>query len=84
MIPRADYRAVIWVLLYFVAVWWQVRSAYTHSQAAYDAGDLSAFAWTGFLPFLMPLFMFDAALYVVPSVIVVELVLFWVRYRRIL
>jgi hypothetical protein len=57
------YRLGIYVLAYAVTVWWIVSDAIAHSQAAYG-GDLSAFAWTGFMPFIFPIFMVQAAFWV--------------------
>ena len=79
-----EYRAAIYVVALAFGTWLSWQNAIAHSQAAYDAGDLSAFAWTGFAPFIIPLMVLDAAMYVVPVVIVVEIGLFFWRYRRIM
>jgi len=49
-----------------------LASEFAKSRAAYDAGDLSAYAWTGFLVFIFPWFWVLAALYVVPAVLLIE------------
>jgi hypothetical protein len=74
------YRLIVYVLAYAVTVWWLVSDAIAHSQSAYDAGDLSAFAWTGFMPFIFPIFMIQAAFYVLPVVIVAEVIFFCLWY----
>ena len=80
LIPAIEWRLGFWVLAYLATVYLIVRGAIAHSQAAYDAGDLSAFAWTGFMPFIFPIFMIQATLYVVPVVIVAEVIFFCLWY----
>jgi hypothetical protein len=75
-----SYRMIVYVLAYVVTVWWIVSDAIAHSQAAYDGGDLSAFAWTGFMPFIFPIFMIQAAFWVLPCVVVLEVILFGLWY----
>lgn len=76
-----EYRLAIYAASLAVGTWLVWRSAITHSQAAYDAGDLSAFAWTGFASFIIPIMFLEAAMYVVPAVIVIEIGLLAWRYR---
>jgi len=80
LIPAIEWRLGFWVLAYFAVVALIVRGAFAYSQAAYDAGDLSAFAWTAFLPFILPVFMLQAAMYVLPVAIVGEVVVFSAWY----
>ena len=47
-----------------------------YSRQAYEAGDKSAYAWMGFLPFLIPIFMIESAKYVASFAAIVELVIF--------
>ena len=72
MIPRAEWRALGYVAAYWLSVWLCIQSAMSHSQAAYDAGDKSAFAWMSFLPMVFPMFCFEALLFVLPAVILCE------------
>ena len=67
MIPRPEWRVLAYLLCWAAATWVVVQRMLSHSQAAYDGGDLSAFAWTGFFPFLFPLFMLEAGFYLVLS-----------------
>jgi hypothetical protein len=60
MIPRPEWRVLAYLLCWAAATWVVVQRMLSHSQEAYDGGDLSAFAWTGFFPFLFPLFMIEA------------------------
>jgi hypothetical protein len=76
LIPAIEWRLGFWALAYLATVFLIVRGAIAHSQAAYDAGDLSAFAWTGFIPFIFPIFMMQAAYCVLPVAIVAEVVVF--------
>ena len=67
---------LLWFLGSFVSYWLQLAE----SQAAYDAGDRSAFAWHGFLPFLIPIFVMHSAFIVGPIALLVEFAL-WLRRR---
>jgi hypothetical protein len=49
------------------------------SQAQYDAGDKSAMAWMGFLPFLIPIFLMNSAFIIAPVAIVLEFILWLLR-----
>lgn len=80
----AAYRLAVYVLAYAALVWWYVSDALAYSQAAYDGGDLSAFAWMGFFPFVFPIFMLQAAFWFVPCVIVLEVILFGLWYWGII
>lgn len=62
--------------------WGLLASNLSHAQKAYDAGDLSAFAWTAFWPFIYPLFWVEAFALVLPFAALVELVLWVVRRTR--
>ena len=73
MIPRAEWRLGFYTVAYCVAVWLCVQSAIAHSQAAFDAGDKSAFAWMGFFPYIFPLFCIEAGMFTLPVVVVLEL-----------
>ncbi len=44
--------------------------------------DPSSMAWVGFLPFIFPLFILEACKYVVPVIVVSELVIFIVEMVR--
>lgn len=80
MIPRPEWRVLAYLLCWAAATWVVVQRMLSYSQAAYDGGDLSAFAWTGFFPFFFPLFIMEAGFYLLPFVILVEIVLFCVWY----
>ena len=80
MIPRPEWRVLAYLVCWAAATWVVVQRMLSHSQAAYDGGDLSAFAWTGFFPFLFPLFIIEAGFYLVPLIVLVEVVLFCVWY----
>lgn len=73
-------RVVFWLVIWVWATYFIVDSSLQKSQISYDNGDLSSFAWTGFLPILIPLFIIQSGIYVVPSIVVSEIVL-WI-YRR--
>lgn len=74
-------RLLAWCLLWFLGSFFSYWLQLTESQADYDAGDRSAFAWHGFLPFLIPIFMAHSALIVGPIALLVEFVL-WLRRRK--
>jgi len=80
MIPRHEWRVLAYLLCWAAATLVVVQRMLIQSQVAYDAGDLSAFAWTGFFPFLLPLFIMEAGFYLFPFVVLVEVVLFCVWY----
>jgi hypothetical protein len=44
----------------------QFKLALNASQVAFDAGDKSAFAWTGFAPYIFPIFVAKSAAIVLP------------------
>ena len=73
-------RGMLWLFLWAVGTYVIYRFQMAESQAQYDAGDLSAFAWHGFLPFVLPIFMTQAFFFVVPIVFAVEFAL-WLRRR---
>lgn len=70
-------RLSVYVLLIVGGGWLLLQKALQFSQEAYDGGDLSAFAWTGFWPFIFPMFWVESAIYVVPVALFVEFVL-WI------
>ena len=80
MIPRPEWRVLAYVAIYLGIAAYTLANGLVASQVAYDAGDLSAFAWTGFFQFLFPLFILEAGFYLLPFVILVEIVLFCVWY----
>jgi hypothetical protein len=65
-------RLLLWPLLITALTAWLIYSAIAESQANM-INDKSSMAWVGFLPFIAPLFLLEAAIYVVPIAIVVEL-----------
>jgi hypothetical protein len=80
VIPSIGYRLIGWALLYAGGVAFFVVGAFAHSRAAYEAGDRSAWAWMGFFPFIFPLFCLQAAFYLLPAMVIVELILFCLWY----
>jgi hypothetical protein len=75
----AEVRHLAWVILWFVGGYASYWMHVAESQSRFDAGDKSAFAWMGFLPFLVPIFMMHSAIVVFPVAIVVEIAL-WIRF----
>lgn len=72
--------AIFWFLVWLIGGVVAYRVQMAASQLAYDAGDLSAFAWRAFLPCLFPLFLMQSAYVVAPLAIVTELML-WIGGR---
>ena len=60
-------------------VWYGVE--WVRSMIAYRRGDLSAFAWVAYSPFIVPLMNFWVSLVLVPMVIIFEL-LVWLEVFR--
>jgi len=73
-------RGLFWLFLWFAATYLIYSMQFAESQAQYDAGDRSAFAWYGFLPFVLPIFMTYALFFVLPIALIVEFAL-WLRRR---
>lgn len=71
------YRFWFYMLALAISTYWGIRIEFVQSKIAYDAGDPSAYAWTYFLPFLIPLFIFYALMKVVPPIVIAEAA-FWV------
>jgi hypothetical protein len=80
MIPTTGWRIAAWGLVYAGVVAFFVIGALSHSRAAYEAGDKSAWAWMGFFPFIFPLFCIQAAYYLMPVLLVVEVIFFGLWY----
>lgn len=74
-------RWIIWPLLVIAGGYWMYSIEVANSQAAYEAGDGSAFAWRGFLLFIWPLFLVKPVAVVLPLSIATEVVLWWRRRR---
>ena len=73
-------RASAYVLAIVGGGWWLLQRELAAAQAAFDAGDRSALAWTGFWPFIFPMFFGFAAAAVIPLAAIIELVL-WIKRR---
>ena len=67
-----SFRFHVYALAWVALTWFIVHGELVKTRAAYEAGDLSAYAWTGFLPFFLPVFGAIAAMYVVPAVALIE------------
>jgi hypothetical protein len=55
-------RALLYIVVWVFFTWRYYAAQVALSQIKYDAGDLSAFAWYGFLPFILPIFMAHAGM----------------------
>lgn len=75
-------RLSVYALLIVSGGWLLLQRSLQFSQEAYDGGELSAFAWTGFWPFVFPMFWAEAAIYIVPVALFVEVVLWIGRMFR--
>ena len=73
-------RSFLYMVAWFVGGYISMHLQIVESQAQYDAGDKSAMAWMGFLPFLIPIFLMNSAMFVFPVAIVVEILL-WFRRK---
>lgn len=65
-------RLAIYIVAIVVVTGLMIWSTIAASQANLDK-DPSSMAWVGFLPFLVPVFVIDAVLYVAPVAAVVEI-----------
>jgi hypothetical protein len=81
MIPVIWTRLVIYVgvVALLTAVWFAVE--WLRSSLAYRRGDLSAFAWMGFAPWIIPLMAMWITGIAVPLVAVFE-VLIWLEFIK--
>lgn len=73
-----------WRCFCYVVAWafvgWMIMDAnIDNSRAAYEAGDRSAYAWMGFLPFFLPIFWGRALVYIAVMAAMVELPLLIAR-----
>lgn len=64
-------------LYLYVGAWgwgttWMFWRTIYESQRAYDNGDLSAFAWVGFAPFIVPVMAAQVGVYVLIVAAIVE------------
>ena len=73
-------RLSVYVLAFVAIGWFILRMHLVESQSRYEDGDLSAFAWTGFWPFIYPLFWAYSGEKVAPVAVVIEIGL-WIRRR---
>jgi hypothetical protein len=73
-------RAVLAAIFIAVGSYVQFKSAINDSQIKFDAGDKSAFAWTGFTPYLVPVFIAQSAAIVLPVFAAVEVAFIAWRY----
>lgn len=71
-------RFCAWMLLFFLATLARIIFAVGASMAMLGQ-DPSAMAWVGFLPFLLPFFALEVAMWLGPVVLIVELYLFFRR-----
>lgn len=71
-----EIRLLVWFLLWLLGGFVVYYLVMQQSWADYNAGHRSAFAWHGFLPFVIPFFLLESAKYVVPAALVVELGIF--------
>ena len=76
---KGAYRVLLYLAIWLAITTGILVSNYVSSQAAYDAGDRSAFAWMGFLPFLIPIIAGYVSFYGIPVVLVIEGFLWWRR-----
>jgi len=72
-------RIVLYALAWAILGWIFLDAEFDRSRIAYEAGDRSAWAWTGFLPFIAPLFWIQSAIIVIPTSLIIELVLWLIR-----
>jgi hypothetical protein len=72
-------RLGLWCALWFIGAIVAYQIELSNSRAAYAAGDHSAFAWHGFVVFLVPIFFMQSAFVVGPLAIGVELLLWLER-----
>jgi hypothetical protein len=81
MIPAIWTRLAIYfgVVAFLTAGWFAVE--WLRSSLAYRRGDLSAFAWMGFAPFIIPLMATWITGIAVPLVVVFE-VLIWLEFIK--
>lgn len=49
---------------------------------AYANGDRSAYAIIGFFPFLLPIFVLQASIFVIPISVIVELILIYMNSKN--
>lgn len=77
-----QYRLLCYVGLDVIATIGLIANAFHQSALAYAAGDKSAYAWTAFLPYLIPIFFVQSLVYVIPFSIFLEILLFIMRYRK--
>lgn len=63
MIPRPEWRVLAYVAIYLGIAAYTLANGLVASQVAYDAGDLSAFAWTAYLPLVLIVILFESAGY---------------------
>lgn len=74
MLTRIGRWLGVWVLLTVVLIWMTVAESQRHLPI-----DPSSMAWVGFLPFLLPLFFLQTAIYLAPCIVIVEIVLWFYR-----
>lgn len=68
-------RVLVYLILIVVGGAWEFAVIYRDSREAYESGDLSSFAWLGFLPFIIPLICLRPALIVSVAAVCLELYL---------
>ena len=75
-----DTRLLIYVLMCLLGTILVGYIQVEYSRQAYEAGDKSAYAWMGFFPFLVPIFVIESAKYVASFAAILELVIFIVKF----
>ena len=60
----------------------QVYLDVEQSRKAYEAGDRSAYAWVGFLPYILPVYLVVSIVTVAAAAIGVEVIQFLVRFFK--
>ncbi len=71
-----DTRLFIYILMCLLGTILVGYMQVEYSRRSYEAGDKSSYAWMGFLPFFIPLFLMEALKYIVPVAIVIEIVIY--------
>lgn len=80
--PPLEKRFAAYGILSLAATWYLVDAALAQTAIDYET-DKSAYAWTGFLPFFIPVFWVEGTVkFVLPLAWAVEIVLFTVRRFR--
>jgi hypothetical protein len=78
-----NFRLMLWCALWFIGAIVAYQIELANSRAAYAAGDHSAFAWHGFVVFLVPIFFMQSACVVLPLAFCVEFFLWLEREAKL-